>query len=194
MGLLDVVTRKLRSVEGIIDVWHIEDPDKKTILELEENANRSAGVAMGIEISNPGARLALQRAFVLCINHSPSLRHPSRPILTLAAGEDVLGEEIWDKDEITKLRSDSNVIFLGSGFVLYRDKVNGIRERRARFEYRPQSFSEVEEIEGVCDVVSATLSPEADTYIKARAKWPRGDPETGTVLIGFNSTSGSQPS
>ena len=191
MGLLDVVIRKLRSVEGIIDVWHFEDPDKKTILELEENASRNSGVAMGIEISNPGARLALQRSFVLCISHSPSLRHPSIPILTLADGEDILGEEIWDKDQITKLRSDSNAIFLGSGFVLYRDKVNGIRERRPRFEYRPQSFSEVEGIDSVCDVVSATLSPEADTYIKARAKWPRGDPETGTVLIGFNSTSGS---
>jgi len=184
---LYTVIRKLRSVEGIIDVWGVEDRDKKIILDLEANANRNAGLAIGIEFSNPGATLALQRGFVVCINHSPSLRHPPRPILTLAVGEDVLGEEVWEEDAIAKLRSDSNAIFLGNGFVLFRDKVNSIRERRARFEYRPQGFPEVEQVDGVCDVVSATISPEADAYIKGRAKWPRGDPETGTVLIGFNS-------
>lgn len=184
---LDTVTRKLRSIEGILGVWHVEDPDKKIILELEENANKTATLAIGIGFANPGATLALQRAFVVCINHSPSLRHPPRPILTLAVGDDILGEEVWEKDEIEKLRSDSNAIFLGHGFVLFRDKVNSIRERQARFEYRPQSFPEIEEISGVSDVVSATISPEADLYIKGRANWPRGDPETGTVLIGFNS-------
>jgi hypothetical protein len=194
MNPLTMVIRKLHSVEGVIDVWHVEESEKKIILELEKNANSNAGLAIGLEISNLGAKLALQRAFVVCINHSASLRHPPKPILTLAAGEDVLGEEVWEKDEIAKLRSDPNAIFLGNGFVLFRDKVNSLRERRARFEYRPQRFPEVEEVDSVCDVISATISPEADVYVKERAKWPRGNPETGTVLIGFNSPDGWKPS
>lgn len=184
---LDAVVRRLRSVEGIIDVWHVESPDKKIIFELEKNANENAGLAIGIEISNPGATLALQREFVVCANHSPSLRHPLKPIVVLATDGDILGEEVWEAAKIAKLRSNPNTLFLGNGFVLYRNKVNAVGQRRLRFEYGPQGFPEIETIHGVCDVVSATISPAADTYVKRKAKWLSANPETGTVLIGFNS-------
>jgi hypothetical protein len=184
---LDAVIRKLRFIEGIIDVWHVENPDKKIILELEKHANENAGLAIGVEISNAGATLALQREFVVCINHSPTLRHPLKPILTLAADEDILGEEVWEEVKIAKLRSDPNAIFLGNGFVLFKDKVRRAGERRLRFEYGPQGFLEIETVHGICDVISATISPAADTYVKRKANWPSGDPATGTVLIGFNS-------
>ena len=186
MNPLDAVVRKLHSIEGVIDVWHVEDPDRRMILELEESANQDAGLAIGIEISNTGATLALQKEYVVCINHSPTLRHPPRPILTLGADEDILGEEVWEETKIAKLRSDPNIMFLGNGFVLFKDKMKRTKQRRLRFEYGPQSFPEIESIHGVCDVVSATISPAADVYVKKKAKWPRGDPETGTVLIGFN--------
>lgn len=184
---LDAVVRKLRSIGGIIDVWRVEESDKKIIFELEKNANEDAGLAIGIEISNRGATLALQREFVVCINHSPSLRHPSKPILILAADQDILGEEVWEEAKIAKLRSDSNVMFLGNGFVLFKDKMSRIGERRLRFEYEPEDFPEIETIDGVRDVVSATISPAADIYVKRKANWPSADPDTGTVLIGFNS-------
>jgi hypothetical protein len=184
---LDAVVRKLRSIAGIIDVWRVEESDKKIILELEKNANEDAGLAIGIEISNRGATLALQREFVVCINHSPSLRHPAKPILILAADQDILGEEVWEEAKIAKLRSDSNVMFLGNGFALFKDKMSRIGERRLRFEYGPEGFPEIETIHGVRDVVSATMSPAADIYVKRKANWPSADPATGTVLIGFNS-------
>lgn len=184
---LDAVVRKLRSIAGIIDVCPVEESDKKIILELEKNANEDAGLAIGIEISNRGATLALQREFVVCINHSPSLRHPPKPILILAADQDILGEEVWEEAKIAKLRSDSNVMFLGNGFVLFKDKMSRIGERRLRFEYEPEGFPEIETIHGVRDVVSATMSPTADIYVKRKANWPSADSDTGTVLIGFNS-------
>ena len=186
MAPVDAVIRKLRSIEGVIDLWQVENADRKIILELEKNANENVGLAIGVEISNPGATLALQREFALCVNHSPCLRHPMRPIVVLAADEHILGEEVWEPAKIARLESDSNALFLGNGFVLYRDRVNEARERRLRFEYRPQGFPEIETIEGVCDVTSATMSPAADSYIKRKARWPSADPETGTVLVGFN--------
>jgi hypothetical protein len=183
---LDTVVYKLRSIDGIIDIWHVEDSDKKAILELEKSANENAGLAIGVEIVNKGAAVALQREFVLCVNHSPVLRHPSKPILILAAGEEVVGEEVWEKDRLASLHADSNALFLGRGFVLFKDRVNRLRERRLRFEYGPQDFPEVGTIQGVRDVVSATISPAADVYVKRMAKWSTTDPDIGTVLIGFN--------
>jgi hypothetical protein len=187
-GLFDAVVRKLRSIEGVVDLCRVEDSEKQKILELEKAANQTAGGAVGIEIVNKGAACALEREYVVCVNHSPALRHPSKPILILAAGEDVVGEEIWEKDRIERLRTDSNALFLGKSFVIFKDKVNRTGERRLRFEYGPQDFPEIRMIQGVCDVVSGTISPAADIYVKRMAKWDTANPDMGTVLIGFNSS------
>lgn len=188
MAPLDAVVRKLRTVEGIMDVWHVDDPHKNMILELEKNANQNAGLAIGVEIVNKGAESALRREYVLCVNHSPALRHSPGPILILVAGEDVVGEEVWKEDRIERLRADPNAIFLGRGFVLFKDKVKKIDGRRLRFEYGPQRFPEISTIQGVTDVVSCTLSPPADMFVKRMAKWDISDRDSGTVLIGFDSS------
>ena len=185
---LDAVVRRLRSVEGIIDLWPVQERDKEAILELERNANKNAGLAIGVEIVNLGVDLALRREFVVCGKHSSALRHPPKPILILTTDEEIVGEEVWEPSEIAKLRSSSNIMFLGKGFVLFKDKADCTRGKRLRFEYRPQAFPEVAEIQGVCDVVSATMSPAADIFIKRMAKWETSDLDTGTVLIGFNAS------
>jgi hypothetical protein len=184
---VDAVVRKLRSVEGVMDVWQLDVADKKTILQLEEKASESAGL-MGLAIVNEGAKLALERNLVVCINHSPTLRHPPKPILVLATDKDIVGRELWKRDEIMRFEADPNTIFLGKGFVLFRDKLNAARKRPLRFEYGPQGFPEIETIQNVCDVVSATVSPATDLYIKSKAKWDPTDPDRGTVLIGFNAS------
>jgi hypothetical protein len=168
-----------------MDVWQLDASDKKTIFQLEMKANEGDGL-MGLGIVNEGAKLALERKFVVCINHSPTLRHPPKPILVLATDKDVVGREEWRQDEIARLQADPNAIFLGKGFVLFRDKLNAARKGPLRFEYGPQVFPEIETIQNVCDVVSATVSPATDLYVKGRAKWDTTDPSIGTVLIGFN--------
>ena len=185
---LDAVVRRLRSVEGIIDVCPVQGRDKKAILELERKANKNAGLTIGVEIVNLGVDIALQREFVVSGKHSSALRHPPKPILMLTADEEIVGEEVWEPSEIARLRSSTNIMFLGKGFVLFKDKADCTRGKRLRFEYRPQAFPEVEEIPGVCDVVSATMSPAADDYVKRMAKWETSDPDIGTILVGFNSS------
>jgi hypothetical protein len=170
-----------------MDVWPLDGADKKTILRLEEKASESAGL-MGLAIVNVGAKVALERKFVVCINHSPTLRHPPKSILVLATDKDIIGREVWKQDEITRFQADPNMIFLGNGFVLFRDKLNNAREKPLRFEYGSQAFPEIETIQNVCDVVSATVSPATDLYIKGRAKWDATDPDRGTVLVGFDSS------
>jgi hypothetical protein len=187
--LLDLVERKLHSIDGIVDVWRVDDSDRKAILELENNSNRSTGLMIGVEIVNKGAECVLNRQCVVCVNHSQALRHPPAPILTLTAGGDIVGEEVWEEKRIETLHVDPNALFLGKGFVLFKDKVNQTRAKRLRFEYGPQDFPELGSVHGVRDVVSGTLSPAADVHIKRMAKWDTSDPDRGTVLIGFNPSS-----
>ena len=187
-NLLDAVVHRLLSIRGIIDVWRLQDSDRKTILELEKNATQNAGLVIGVEIMNEGAQRAMQRKYVVCVNHSQALRHPPAPILILKAGENILGEEVWEKDRIDRFHADPNALFLGRGFVLFKNKMNQTKEKRLRFEYGTQEFPEIDTIHGVCDVVSGTVSPAVDIHIKRIAKWNESDSDRGTVLIGFNSS------
>lgn len=171
---------------GVIDIWQVEPAERSEILGLEEAASGTAGFP-GLPTVNEGVRLTLQREFVVCISHSSALRHPSKSILILTTGEGVVGREVWEKGEIYRLEKDSNVIFLGKNFAMFRDKLEAAKGKALRFVFEPQKFAEIEGIQDVDAVVSATLSPATDAYIKRKAKWDTTDSDRGTVLIGFNS-------
>lgn len=183
---LDAAVSKLRSINGVIDVWPVDVTERTTILQMEEKASEGAGLA-GLTIVNEGAKLVLQREFVVSINHSSSLRHPSKPIIILRTDENVIGQEVWEQEQIASFHTDPNAIFLGKGFVLFRDKLEAAKGKPLRFVLEPQGFPEIEAIQNVCDVVSATLSPGSDLYIKRRAGWDTADPDMGTIVIGFDS-------
>ena len=152
---------------------------------MEESASEGSGLA-GLSTANEGIREVMQREFVVCINHSPDLRHPSKPIMTLKAGSGVIGQEVWEENQIAKLSADPNMVFLGRNFVLFRDRLDTARGKSVRFVFEPQSFPELDDVHGVCKIVSATISPITDVYIKRRAGWNTAHSDQGTVLIGFN--------
>ena len=186
MSVLDSVVSKLRSVPGVVNVRTLDTAERSKILELEEKASAAPGFA-GLVVLNDGVRAVLEREFVVCINHSSDLRHPPKPILVLRAGTDTIGEEIWNQDQYARFQEDPNITFLGKSFVLHRDRLEAARGSPLRFVLEGQGFPEIESIAGVYDVVSATLSPTTDIYIKRYAGWPADEMDRGTVLIGFNS-------
>jgi hypothetical protein len=181
---LDVVVSRLRSINGVIDVWPVDAAERANILRLEENDTRAL---IGLRIENVGARLALQRELVICINHSSTLRHPPMPILILKADKDVVGQEVWEPNQVAGFETDPNATFLGKSFVLFKDRLNAAKGKTLGFVFEAQRFPEIENIPGVFDVASATVSPAVDMYIKRRAGWDVSDPDKGTVLIGFSS-------
>lgn len=187
MNPLDAVVSKLRTTPGIIDVWPVEASERAEILRVEEMANMGTGLA-GLTIVNEGAKLALEHEYVVSANHSSSLRHPSKPILVLMADKELVGQEIWEEEQVAGFKTNPNVIFLGKGFVLFRDKLEVTRGKRLTFVLGPQGFPEIEAISGVCDVVSATISTATDMHIKRKAGWDTANPDRGTILIGFNTS------
>lgn len=178
-----MVVSKLRSINGVIDTWHVDTSERAPILRMEESETRTF---VGLPIENLGLRFVLQREFVICIKHSSTLRHPSEPILILMSDKDVVGQEVWESDQVARFEKDPNAIFLGKSFVLFRDRLNGAKGKALRFVFESQRFPEIEDIPGVCDVASATVSPATDLYIKRKAGWDFADLDKGTVLVGFN--------
>jgi hypothetical protein len=181
--IIKLVEKVLLTIPGIMDVRYLDKKHFKEILRLETIVEKSA---IGIRCFNEGLREVLKRQIVLAIAHLPNLRHPPEPIILWKAGEEIVGEEVWEDEKIERLKKDSNVIFLGKNFILYRDKLIRLRKAESMLVYPPVRFPELEKIELIKDLVSITVSTPVDIYIKKKMGWNVNDSKIGTVLIGFN--------
>ena len=185
MNKVDAAISKLDAISGIVNVCLVENPEKPVILRMEEEACAATGFA-GSEFVNEGAKLVLNREVVIAINHSSSLRHPSKPLLVITLDDCIVGHEVWEQGQAKGFETDPNAILLGSGLVLFRDKLRAARGKKLKVVLGPQDFPELDALHGICDVASATISRTTDIYIKKIAGWDTDRPDSGTVLVGFN--------
>lgn len=183
---IDAAISKLNSISGIVNVRLVGNPEKSMLLRIEEEACAATGFA-GLEFVNEGVKLVLEREVVIAINHSSSLRHPSKPLLVITQDDCAVGHEVWEQCQVKRFETDRNAVLLGSSLVLFRDKLRAARGKKLKVVLGPQDFPELETVHGVCDVRSATISRTTDIYIKKMAGWDTTRPDSGTVLVGFNS-------
>jgi hypothetical protein len=185
MDAVQAVIKRLLQTPGVVRCWAVPDLDRDSLRQLENEANVRLGLP-GMDIVNEGVKDALAREHVVMISHSPALRHPPGPIILICDGESVVGEEIWQPGQLEKLSKDPNTLFLGKSLVLYRDALTRARGKPLKLAYKALPFPEVEEVPGVKDVVSITITIPVHFRFSQKAGWNPDDPNLGTVLIGFN--------
>ena len=185
MDTVDVVVKRLLNTPGVVACWVVPDEDRDSLRQLENEANSRLGLP-GMDIVNEGIRDALARQHVVMISHSPTLRHPPDPIILMCDEDNVVGEEIWEPGQFEKLSKDSNALFLGKSLILYRDALAKAKGKPLKLMYKALPFPEIEEIPGVKDVVSITITIPVHFRFSQKAGWNPDDPNLGTVLIGFN--------
>jgi hypothetical protein len=185
MDAVKAVVRRLLKTPGVTACWVVPDEDRDSLRQIENEANVRLGLP-GMDIVNEGVKDALAREHVVMISHSPALRHPPGPIILICDGESVVGEEIWQPGQYEELSKDPNALFLGKSLVLYRDALTNARGKPLKLAYKALPFPEVEEVPGVKDVVSITITIPVHFRFSQKAGWNPNDPTLGTVLIGFN--------
>jgi len=187
MDVAEPALKRLRDTPGVVACWVVPDEDRETLRRLESEANLRLRLP-GLDIVNEGINDVLDRQHVVLIHHSPSLRHPPGPIIVICDGETVAGEEVWEPGKAEKLQGDSSAILLGKSLVLDRDALVKARGKPLKLAYRALPFPELEEVPGVHDVVSVTLTIPVHSEFAKKAGWNPDDPNLGTVLIGFNAS------
>jgi hypothetical protein len=185
METVEAVVERLLKTPGVVACWVVPDAERDSLRQLENEANLRLGLR-GMDIVNEGIRDALARQYVVVISHSPALRHPPGPIIVILDGDRVVGEEIWQPGEYETLSKDPNTLFLGKSLVLYRDALAEARGKPLKLAYRALPFPELDEVPGVRDVVSITITIPVHSRFSQKAGWNPNDPNLGTVLIGFN--------
>ena len=185
MDAVDAVVKRLLATPGVVACWVVPDEDRELLRQLESEANLRLRLP-GMDIVNEGIKDALAREHLVMISHSPALRHPPGPIIVICDGEHVVGEEIWEPGQFEKLSKDPSALFLGKSLVLHRDALAQARGKPLRLTYRGLPFPEINEVPGVEDVVSITITVPVHSRFSEKAGWNPDNPNLGTVLIGFN--------
>ena len=184
-SVIDEAEKILRGIKGIVDVERLNDEDRAEILGLEQKAEQIMMMGLAKAV-NRGLRDAMDRDVTFVAIHNPNLRHPPGPTVTWVREDEIIGEEVWDKAIIEELKKREDVLFIGEGFVLYADRIRRIQKTEMTVVFPSLLVPELQNIDRIENVVSATLSAPADLHVKRKLGWSTTDPNIGTILIGFN--------
>ncbi len=177
---------KLKQTPGVVDCKLLNDEERDLAMQLEDSATLQDQL-LGMRITNEGITEVLSRTHVVLIAHSRSLRHPPGPIVVIRDNGNIVGEEVWQSDQLERLTADSNAILLGKSMVLYRDALARARGRRLTLAYRALPFPELDELGSINSVVSVTIGSFTHIRLAQKMGWDFNNPDLGTVLVGFNS-------
>jgi hypothetical protein len=100
----------------------------------------------------------------------------------------IVGEEVWQSDQLKRFSADPNAILLGKSMVLYRDALARARGKRLTLTYRALPFPELDELDSITSVVSVTIGSFTHIRLSQKVGWDFNNPDLGTVLVGFNSS------
>ena len=177
---------KLKQTPGVVDCKLLNGEERDLAKQLEDSATVQDQL-LGMRITNEGIAEVLSRTHVVLIAHSRSLRHPPGPIVVIRDNGNIVGEEVWQSDQLERLTADSNAILLGKSMVLYRDALARARGRRLTLAYRALPFPELDELDSIKSVVSVTIGSFTHIRLAQKMGWDFNNPDLGTVLVGFNS-------
>ena len=181
----------LAEIPGFVAQLRISVDDAREILRLERAAEKRA-VLGAIPAENHGVREALSRGVVYTVAYRPKFFvsfkdriHDSSVVMT--SGGEVVGEEVKDPARLDELKGRSDVILMGSSFILYKDRVRRAAEE-AKIILPGRAFPPLKNLTGARDIISGSPSPPADLYLKKRMRVDTEDPDIGTVIVGFSVT------
>ncbi len=179
------VEKALRDTKGILDIGWLEENDRRTLRQFEEELQERGLGGLG-EYLNEGVLTVLDRQMVCVVLNNNDFRHATEPCLSWVMGGVVIGEEVCDQERLASLKRSERVKVIGKNFVVFFDRIKKTAGHRPVFVFRALCFPEIEGIPCVEEVLSASPFGSGDLYLKERFGWDAGKPELGTILIGFN--------
>jgi hypothetical protein len=149
---------------------------------------------MGLgKVINTGVREVLDCALIYVALNNMDFDWGCHATLVLKKGQEVVGEEVRDKEVIAKLSNQKNVWFLHQNFVVYKDKISfpqDIMKKICHFEipYLPAEWCTVEDAKFQChSIIYANPATPCDIYLKEHYFGGLDERGLGTILVGVKS-------
>jgi hypothetical protein len=189
MSARDELLDSIRQLPTVIIAEFMDDEMKKRVLEFEMKRLDEL-----VPFINKGMEEALQldEAIVVVIDNSVKSKHIENSYntndttftLRTESGK-IIGESIYDEEELEDLRDDPNVTFLSDNFVTYNDmSCYGERQFFVMSSTTSNFFTDADLESIVSKLTVAVPSTETDHYIRNCFNLEH-DAEIGSLIIGF---------
>jgi hypothetical protein len=185
----EILISALRKVKGIVNCRPVRVDDHPRIIEREIEAEKRSLMGLG-KVVNTGVRKILSCDWVYAALTSTGFDWGCHSSLLLMKGEEIVGQEIRDKEMLAELADKKDVWFLHKNFVVYKDRIsfpNDIMNKICHFEIPclPVEYCTIDDNRIECQAIQfASPSVLCDQYLKERYFGGENAADLGTVLIG----------
>ena len=189
MSARDELLDSIRQLPTVIIAEFMDDEMKKRVLEFEMKRLDEL-----VPFINKGVEEAFQldEAIVVVIDNSVKSKHIENSYNTndttftlRTENGKIIGESIYDEEELEDLRDDPNVTFLSDNFVTYNDmSCYGERQFFVMSSTTSNFFTDADLESIVSKLTVAVPSTETDHYIRNCFNLEH-DAEIGSLIIGF---------
>jgi hypothetical protein len=186
----EVMIAALNKGKGIVEVCPFSDEDRRKVLDIEQEAEKKSLMGLG-KVINSGMMEVLNCDLIYVALTNMDFNWGSYPNLVLKKGQEVVGEEVYDKEVIARLSDQENVWFMLPNFVIYKDKISfpqDLVKKICHFETPclPAEWCVVENQELQCHrVIYANPAVPCDLYLKKQYFNGLDEKGFGTILAGI---------
>lgn len=185
----EIMKNTLRKSNGIVEACAFLDQDRPKILEIEEEAEKRGLMGLG-KVYNSGIREVLKCDLLYVALTNMDFDWGCGPSLVLKKDQDVVGEEVRDKDAIKRMSKQENVWFMHDNFVIYKDRVSFPQDLLKKTCYfdtpsLPAEWCSVEDERFEChSIVYANPSAPSDLFLKGKYFKTSDEKGIGTIFVG----------
>ena len=181
----------LSKVQGLMQTDPFSNDDRQKMLEIEKEAEKNAFMGLG-NVVNAGVREVLACGLIYAALTNMEFEWGCRPTLVMKKGQELVGEEVRDKQRLAELSNRKDVWFMHQNFVIYKDKVSfpqDLMKKVCHFEIPglPAEWCLVEDDHFQCrSIIYANPSTLGDMFLKKQYFNDIDEKGLGTILIGVN--------
>ena len=186
-----VITIALNNVKGIIKAGPFSNDNRRKMLDIEQEAEKNAFMGLGTVV-NAGVRKVLTYEFIYVALTNMDFDWGCQSSLVMKKGQELVGEEVRDKERIAELSKRKDVWFMHQNFVIYKDKVSfpqDLMKKICHFEIPglPADWCRLEdEAIEYHSIIHANPSTLGDTFLKEQYFDGIHEKGLGTILVGVD--------
>lgn len=180
----------LEKVKGVNKAKPLAFEDLAEIERIEADAEKQSLMGLG-KVINVGVKRVLDCDLTYVALNNMDFEWGCHATLVLKKGDEVVGEEVRDKELIARLSKRKNVWFLHKNFVVYKDKISfpqDIMKKICFFEIPclPAEWCRVEDDFFECkSIIFGNPCTPADIFLKERYFDGVDEKGCGTILVGI---------
>ena len=184
------MTTAFSKVKGIVRSIPLSDDDRQRIFDIEQDAEKNSLMGLG-SVVNAGVREVLNCEFIYVAQTNMDFDWGCHPALVMKKGEELVGEEVRDKEQIAELSTREDVWFMHQNFVVYKDKISfpqDFMDKICRFEIPcfPAEWCQVKDEDfQYHSIIYANPSTPCDIFLKEQYFNRINEEGLGTIIVGI---------